>query len=153
MDVNVPEKLSRLPFSSDPRSNLAAGGSKQFDRDTVFFFKVQSEGVTHASGHIRNHRYLAFFLRGSEVLSQSAPTLPGLKQKSATTMRASIIATVRFITAPPMRSTILDAILYKGIDRSCQSRFYIPLSLFFRRRVHTRSPPPGQGKSANDSHN
>src|SRR5439155_19550021 len=61
-----PEKLSYLPFSSDPRSNLSAGGSKQFDRDTVFFFKVQSEGVTHASGHVRNHRYLAFFFRGRE---------------------------------------------------------------------------------------
>src|SRR5438309_9902360 len=81
MDVNVPEKLSRLPFSSDPRSNLAAGGSKQFDRDTVFFFKVQSEGVTHASGHVRNHRYLAFFLRGSEGAFPVGPDAPRVEAK------------------------------------------------------------------------
>src|SRR5262249_554712 len=66
MNVNIPEKLSRLPFSGDPRSNLTAGASKQLDRDTVLPLKFQREGVAQSSGDVRNHRYLAFSFRCSE---------------------------------------------------------------------------------------
>src|SRR5262245_45386095 len=66
MNVNVPEKLACLPFSGNSRSDLTAGGSKQVDGDTVFFFKVQSKSVTHRCGHVGNYRYLAFFLRSNK---------------------------------------------------------------------------------------
>src|SRR5262249_22878895 len=66
MNVNIPEKLSRLPFSGDPRSNLTAGASKQLDGDAVLPLKFQREGIALSSGNVRNHRYLAFSFRCSE---------------------------------------------------------------------------------------
>src|SRR5262245_65806411 len=66
MNVNIPEKLSRLPFSGDPRSNLTAGASKQLDRDAVLPLKFQHQGIAQSSGDVRNHRYLAFSFRCSE---------------------------------------------------------------------------------------
>src|SRR5205823_6131698 len=75
---------------------------------------------------------LPSFFAATRVLSQSAPTLPGLKQKSATTMRASIIATVRFITAPPMQSTIF-------LTRSCIKGLTDRVNPGFRFRYHYSS--------------
>src|SRR6266498_95922 len=66
---------------------------------------------------------LPSFFAAATVLSHSAARLAELKPKSAITMRTSILTTARFITAPPMRSTILevseDSIYHYSLGGEC----------------------------------